>query len=189
MLNRKEIKEQARVALQNDRWMPVAITGVYSVIVSISSVVLMILGGPLSIGVFSYYKKSLKNEDRDFVDLFSGFKDFTKPLCTMLLVMLYRFLWALIPIAGPIISIVKSYSYSLSLLLLHDNPELSPKEAIDRSVKMMRGHKLDRFVLDLSFILWELLGVLTMSILSLLYVTPYKQFAVIIFYEELKKEN
>lgn len=188
-MERKEIKQLAREALQKDRWMPVAVTGVYSVIIGMSSVISMVLSGPLSIGVFSYYKKSLNNEKRDFLDLFSGFKDFVKPLCTGLLVMLYTLLWGLIPIVGPIISMVKNYSYSLSLLLLHDNPELSPKEAIEKSIKMMDGHKFDRFVLDLSFILWDLLGFLTLSILNFLYVTPYKQFSVILFYEDIKNEH
>ena len=67
--------------------------------------------------------------------------------------------------------------------------ELSPKEAIEKSIKMMDGHKFDRFVLDLSFILWDLLGFLTLSILNFLYVTPYKQFSVILFYEDIKNEH
>lgn len=183
-MTNKQIKQASKLALKKDRWMPVLVTFVYSLIVMY---VPIFLTGTLSIGVFNYYTKSLNGEKKSFEDLFSGFKLFGKSLGTLLLILLYTFLWSLIPFAGPFISYVKNYSYSLSLLLLKDNPEMSANEAITKSRELMDGKKWQRFCLDFSFIGWHILDMFTCGLLGILYVVPYKQFSVIKFYEELKK--
>lgn len=66
-----------------------------------------------------------------------------------------------------------------------DNPELGANECIERSMKMMKGHKGKLFLLDLSFIGWILLALLTLGI-GLLWVNPYMKTARSHFYEELK---
>ena len=58
--------------------------------------------------------------------------------------------------------------------LLSENPEIDGKRAFELSKDMMNGQKFNVFVLDLSFILWDLLSMLTCGILSVLYVNPYK---------------
>ena len=40
---------------------------------------------------------------------------------------------------------------------------------------MMNGQKWDTFVLDLSFIGWHILGIMTIGILEIFYVAPYKR--------------
>lgn len=88
--------------------------------------------------------------------------------------MLYRsillFLWLLCLI---IPGIIKSYAYRFVPYLLADNPNLSPSRAIELSNKMTKGHKMDMFVLDLSFIGWYLLGGLALGI-GILFVNPYR---------------
>lgn len=57
---------------------------------------------------------------------------------------------------------------------------------------MMKGHKLECFVYELSFILWEVLGTLTVGISNLLFLSPYKAAAFSEYYAELRriaKEN
>ena len=49
------------------------------------------------------------------------------------------------------------------------------KEAFLISKQMMEGQKWEAFVLDLSFIGWNILSVFTCGILSVLYVEPYYQ--------------
>ncbi len=53
---------------------------------------------------------------------------------------------------------------------------------------MMDGHKMELFVLQLSFIGWALLGVLTLGILNIVYVAPYMNTSVAGFYDEVKKD-
>ena len=71
--------------------------------------------------------------------------------------------------------------------IAEDNPELGPGECLRRSEALMYGHKMDLFMLHLSFIGWILLGILSLGI-GLLWVTPWMEMAQVKFYEELKAE-
>ena len=61
---------------------------------------------------------------------------------------IYTFLWSLLLI---IPGVIKGLSYSMTPFILTDKPELSANEAIELSMKMMDGHKMDLFVLLLIF--------------------------------------
>ena len=89
---------------------------------------------------------------------------------TMFLKNLFIFLWSLLFI---IPGIIKSYEYYMIDYLLTENPGMDYKEAFERSKQMMDGNKFDTFILELSFIGWALLSVLTCGILALFYVNPY----------------
>ena len=67
--------------------------------------------------------------------------------------------------------IILSYAYAMVPYLLNDYPELSIREAMKISRQMMRNQKMNLFVLDISFIGWVILSLLTfgIGILFLLY--------------------
>ena len=69
--------------------------------------------------------------------------------------------------------------------LLHDYPELTPREAMKISREMMSGQKWNIFILDLTFIGWILLSILTAG-LGVIFVEPYMSTARAVFYEDLK---
>jgi uncharacterized membrane protein len=102
----------------------------------------------------------------------------------MLLMGVYTLAWTLLLI---IPGIIKSFSYALTPFILTDKPELSANEAIELSMKMMDGHKLDLFILYLSFIGWYLLSFLTLCI-GMLWVMPYQYTTMVAFYEDVKAE-
>ena len=81
--------------------------------------------------------------------------------------------------------IIKSYSYALTVYISEDNPDLTPEECINKSIEMMNGNKWKLFLLDLSFIGWFFLSILTLGI-ALLWFRPYLETARIYFYEDLK---
>lgn len=110
--------------------------------------------------------------------------DYGRYLGTMLLVMVYTFLWTLLLI---IPGIIKQLSYSLTVYILKDNPEMKNNEAIELSMKMMDGYKWKLFVLQLSFLGWALLGILTLCI-GYLWLVPYVQTTMAAFYEERKAD-
>ena len=83
---------------------------------------------------------------------------------------------------------ILSYAYRMVPLLLNDYPEMSIKDALKTSRQMMKGQKWNLFVLDLSFIGWYLLGIITLCI-GYLWLTPYQSTAVAHFYEDLKAEK
>ena len=84
--------------------------------------------------------------------------------------------------------IIVKYMYIMVPYLLHDYPELTPREAMKLSREMMSGQKWELFVLDLTFIGWGLLSILTAG-LGMLFVEPYMSTARAIFYKDLKDEK
>lgn len=116
----------------------------------------------------------------------AGFKeDYGRVLGIMLLGTLFIVLWSLLLI---IPGIIKAYAYSMAPYIAEDNPELGPSECLRRSEALMYGHKMDLFILHLSFIGWILLGILSLGI-GLLWVAPWTEMAQVKFYEELKAEH
>ena len=59
--------------------------------------------------------------------------------------------------------------------IIKEHPEISGTQAISLSRQMMNGHKWNTFVLDLSFLGWHILSILTLGILEIFFVTPYIQ--------------
>ena len=90
-------------------------------------------------------------------------------------------LWTLLFI---IPGLVKCYSYALTGYIRHDRPELNFSQTITESRRLMNGHKLDLFLLDLSFIGWYLLGSLCCGI-GTIFVVPYHQLSRTLFYEAI----
>lgn len=126
---------------------------------------------PLGWGYYMILLRNLRgqHDTANTANMFDGYKDFTRITFTMLLMGLYTFLWALLLF---IPGIIKYYSYSMTYYVLHDNPELKYNGAIERSMELMKGNKMKLFLLDLSFIGWLILGLLTACI-GLLWVSPY----------------
>ncbi len=70
--------------------------------------------------------------------------------------------------------IFKAYQYRMVPYLLAENPKMDYHRAVYLSTSMMKGEKWKAFVLDLSFLGWNLLSLLTCTILGIVYVTPYR---------------
>ena len=111
-------------------------------------------------------------------------KRMLKAAATLLLLDVYTILWMFTIVGG----VIKSYSYILVPYIVAENPDISPNEAITLSRKMMKGHKWERFLLQLSFIGWDILGVLTLGILNVFYVNPYKESVYCEYYVRLREE-
>ena len=69
-------------------------------------------------------------------------------------------LWSLTIVGG----IIKAYSYYLVPCILAENPGIRTMDAITLSRKLMHGHKWECFVLELSLLGWEMLGILTFGL-------------------------
>ena len=118
-------------------------------------------------------------------NLFDGFKDYTRIFVTKLLQFIYTMLWMMLFIVP---GVMKSYSYAMTDFILLDDPTISDDKAIDKSMKMMEGHRMELFMLDLSFIGWALLAILTCG-LGFLLLSPYVYAAHAEFYEDLKQQG
>lgn len=87
-------------------------------------------------------------------------------------------------IAALIWVIVKGYSYVLSQYILYDNPDMDSKAIVEKSEELMNGHKWAYFWLPITFLGWIILSAFTLYI-GMLWVIPYMQIALVIFYENL----
>lgn len=103
---------------------------------------------------------------------------------TMFVKYIYQTLWSLTIVGG----IIKHYSYYLVPYIVAENPTIKANQAISLSRKMMKGHKWQCFVFELSFFGWEVLGILTLGILNIFYTNPYKMAAFARYYEALRKQ-
>lgn len=83
--------------------------------------------------------------------------------------------------------IVKAYEYRMIPYILAENPQMSYKDAFAESKRMMTGNKWKAFVLDWSFILWDILAIFTCGILMIFYVRPYQELTNAEFYHALKE--
>lgn len=162
------------------------ITSVIGAIPAVGSIAVLLLSGPLSIGLaIIFISLARGNDEIEIGDLFSGFKNnFGDNLLLGLIQSIFIFLWSLLFI---IPGIVKTYSYSMSYYIKNDHPEYTWKQCIDESRRIMKGNKGKLFLLDLSFIGWIIVGALALGI-GTLWVNSYMYAARAVFYETIKEQ-
>ncbi len=147
------------------------------------AIVLVLL--PLLWGYLVYFLNLIRGEDISYSRLFDGFEQYLRVFLTEFLKALYELLWSLLFV---IPGIIKSYSYAMTEFILKDDPNIGSEEAICKSMKMMEGHKMQLFMIDLSMIGWLILSILTLGI-GFLFLVPYNYSAHAHFYEDLKNEQ
>lgn len=138
---------------------------------------------PLSVGGNRFMVKSIVDEAQ-VREIAYGFDHSYKNIVKVLFFRdLYVFLWTLLFI---IPGIVKMYQYYMVPYILTEYPDMEYKAALQMSRDMMEGNKWKTFVLGLSFILWDFLGVVTFGIVTVLYVQPYRQLTFAALYCKLR---
>ena len=166
--------------------------GIALIIIAIIAVIYIILiAEALRVAGRKYFLEARNIENTKIAVMGEIFKkgNWKNVAITMLLKNIYNLLWYLTIIGG----FIKSYEYRMIPYILADNPKIDRKEAFKLSKKMMKGNKWKTFVLDLSFILWNILSLITFGILNILYVNPYKAATVTELYitlrQNVNKEN
>ena len=135
-----------------------------------------------TISVLRVYQNLALAQKPQVGDAFTGFDDFWTAFKAQLLVSVFTFLWSLLFV---IPGIIKGFSYSQTMMVVAENKGISAREALNRSKAMMEGHKMDLFVLNLSFIGWVLLCGITFGI-AYIWVGPYMQATLVNFYNDVK---
>lgn len=144
-----------------------------------------ILMMPLGIGTTAFFVSLIENENFEAKDLFKYYHDFVKIIgvtVLMGLIVMLGYICFIIP------GIILTLSYSLVPIILIKKPELGIVETLKYSREKMQGHKLDAFVLGLSFIGWAILGTLTFGILYI-WLYPYMQLTFTKFYLNILGEE
>lgn len=158
----------------------IALTGV-------SNLLTILVIAPLGVGFYNAFKVIMRKESDDVTNnMFNiGFGNYKRNLLGMLLMYILVILWTFLLI---IPGIIKSFAYAMLPYILHDNPELSVREALRKSEEMMKGHKFDLFYLMLSFLGWAVLALFTLGI-GYLWLCPYMYCAMAAFYDDIKDGN
>lgn len=151
----------------------------------IGSIGSLLLGGPFAYGAALLSLNVARGAAINTEQLFAGFKNYGKTLALYIINSIFVALWSLLLIVP---GIIKAISYSMSYYILIDQPELDANDARKQSMALMEGHKWKYFCLQLSFIGWLLLCLLTLGILSF-WVTPYINTANAEFYQSLIAPN
>ena len=191
MFTRQEVKEISKVQLKG-RWGVVG--GIFLIITILMIGVQFIpyiglLGFYLIVGAFTLSDsivsfKVIDKQPLGIEDAFSGFQNLGKAIGLFLWQLLWIYLWALLFI---IPGIIKSYSYCMSFYILADHPEISVREAMNESKRITQGHKMDIFILQLSFLGWGILAALTFGI-GYFWLIPYKQVTMANTYRKLANQ-
>lgn len=145
----------------------------FILIMAVALVFSFLVLNPLVLGCNKFFYSNL-DAPAEVGEIGYGFsKNYGGFVKALLLTDVYTMLWSLLFIVPGIIK--GFYSYRLVPYILIDDPNIGAKAAVTKSREMMNGHKWSTFVYDLSFIGWVLLSILTLGLLSIFYVGPYKR--------------
>ncbi len=125
------------------------------------------------VGKNRYFLEHNKYQDTPFDKILFVYKvNKTKNVAFIMLKRtIYTILWWITIIWG----IVKHYEYSMIPYILAENPTINSKDCFKLSKKMTDGHKFEIFKLDVTFILWHILGFVTLGLTNIFYFNPYKE--------------
>ncbi|MCI5829687.1 MAG: DUF975 family protein [Treponema sp.] len=148
---------------------------------------LIALAGIFAYGLAKFFLNYRDNNQLKFSYFWaeSNKKEIAGPsILGFLLVYIFTLLWSLLLIVP---GIIKYYSYSMTFFILAENPKIPVTKAIKMSRLMMKGYKGKVFLLDLSFLGWFLLGIITLGI-GFLWIAPYNLQARANAYVVIKEE-
>ena len=192
-MSRKEIKAAAKTQLGGrifkNNWIFAILMAIFGgILISVSSATLIglfFLALPINYGLVKLFlKQSRDNEKMQVSTLFAGFTDdYGGVIGVQIMTVIFEFLWSLL---FCIPGIIKHYSYSMAIYVKADHPDYDWHKCMAESKTMMKGNKWKFFVLQLSFIGWDIVGCLCLGIGSL-WVGAYKSASYAQFYNSLTK--
>lgn len=148
-----------------------------TLISSLLTVVKWIVGAGFSIFIMNTVRRC----EAAYGNLLDGFASILRVLLLYLLEGLVISLCSLLLVFPGLIA---AYGYRQALYLVLDHPEMSVVQCMKASRKMMKGHKGELFVLDISFFGWRILCAFLAPLE--IWVAPYTETAYVLFYEDLR---
>ena len=164
-----DFRNMVRIDLANTEFVPTAILIAFQLVIII-----------LSFGYTGYLLRVVRGESSGVGNLLDGFGIAGRAI------VLTIFIDVLVALASTLLfvpGVILSYAYAMARRLQMDHPDWSPVRCMRESRYMMRGHKWDFFVLQLSFLGWFILA--TIPGVSV-FVKPYVALTETVFYENLR---
>ncbi len=146
----------------------------------------ILLSGAFSLGLsYFFLRLSRQQAPLEASDVFSGFKRYGDALFAGVLIGAIVLLGVvLLIVPGIIAALALSQTYNI----MNDNPNMSVPDALRKSHELMKGHRTDYFLFNLSFIGWALLCILTLG-LGFLILGPYISTSNAVYYNYLIAQN
>ena len=121
----------------------------------------------INFGMAKIYLDGLEGKEVNSDQLFAGFnKGFLHIAGGMAWRDLWLVIWSCIPFVGPIIALVKGYSYAFVPYIMANDPEIKATEALRKSMKMTEGMKGQMFLADIVVPLLLFAAILILSLLG-----------------------
>jgi uncharacterized membrane protein len=188
VLSNKALRAKARDQLRGKWTGPVVVTLIFllifilvSNIPAVGTGLTLILAGPLYLGFSCYFLNFKRGNSPKPEDLFSGFKNLGGSISLYFIMGIFIFLWSLLLIIPGIIAGIR---YSMSFYALCDNPDSGAMNALHKSKELMKGNKMQLFLLWLSFLGWAVCCIFTFGI-GFLWLIPYMTVSMVNFYEQM----
>ena len=137
----------------------------------------------VGVGNMIYSLHVVREEKADYGNLLDGFAIFFR---VIVLTILEALIVAAFTMLFVIPGVIFAYRYRQAMYLLIDHPDRSPIECLRASGALMRGHKWELFVLDLSFIGWMLVQWLLSPFA--IWLRPYQSLTYANYYRTLRGE-
>jgi uncharacterized membrane protein len=181
-----QLKDEALLKLQGNWANPIVAILVVGVIMGASSIIPLsglLIGGPFALGMAAFFQKISRNIPVEIGNIFDGFKKFGNAIGAYILILVIVILGIVLLIVPGIIA---ALALSQTYYIMNDNPEMSITDAMQKSHEMMKGHRGEFFLLNLSFIGWALLCILTLG-LGFFVLAPYVSTTNAIYYNYLSE--
>lgn len=144
---------------------------------------LVMMKAVLDAGFAIFALNMVKGASASLWNLLDGFGMFLRVVWLYILEYIFVLLWSMLFVIPGIIAL---YRYRQALYLLIEHPEMSACDCIRESSRLMRGHKGELFMLDLSFIGWWLLSALPMvGYLINIWFAPFYKITMALYYRQL----
>lgn len=159
---------------------------VAAIVLAIGIALDVLLLNPVQVGINRFMVKSLDDTARIKEVGYTFDHNYKNGVKVMFFKDLYVVLWSLLFIVP---GIYKAYQYRMVPYILGENQDMTYQEVLQRSKDMMDGQKWDAFILDLSFILWHMLGGITCGLAEIFYVAPYVNLTDAALYSRLSRKD
>ena len=147
------------------------------------SILVSLIMTVLSAGYYIYCMGLRQGLEMPYSTLLDGFSVAGRLILCQIIMSVKIFLWSLLFV---IPGIVAAYRYRFAYYNLLTDNSLSASGAIALSCQQTRGIKGELLLLDLSFIGWGLLSLLTLDILSI-WLTPYMTLSDLAYFEDAQR--
>lgn len=157
------------------------------VVIQIIGYITFVFGGFFAIGHCRYLLNQYHQRKASYSDLMEQKWLFSSAFLVKLIRFAFTMVFNFFATLGIVPNIYFHYRHCMAMYILLDNPHMRPETAVRESAKLMKGHKWEMFLLDLSFVPWHILGIFTLGVGNV-YTAAYAAAAHAAFYRELNPE-